>query len=74
MSRCEQDSTNGRRPPAAPGIAPRYSGRRFDPRRPLMQHERALHAGTAEHVRSVCMQGRSRKQGFLHTAAVRPRQ
>jgi hypothetical protein len=54
VTRCEQESTNGRRPPAVPGIAPRYSGRRFDPRRPLTPYERTLHAGTARPCPLLC--------------------
>ena len=51
---CEQDSTNGLHPPDVPDIAPRYSGRRFDPRCPLTPYERTLHAGTARVCTLLC--------------------
>jgi hypothetical protein len=63
MPRCEQDSTNGRRPPAVPGIAPLYSGRRFDPRRQLTLYERTLHAVTARAC-TLCVHGQVLETGF----------
>ena len=55
---CEQDSTNGHRPPTVTDIAPRYcdrySRRRFDPSCPLTTYERTLYAGTARACTLLC--------------------